>query len=83
MGYNEVSNAYGLYDPSTDKVIERRDAIFDEVLTSGPPSCFHLTEDSPRDDFQHVLVNFSPSHYDVDPSNPMRISSRTHSIIIG
>lgn len=35
MGYNENPNAYHLYDPSTNKVIERRDVAFENVLSHG------------------------------------------------
>ena len=56
VGYNEVSKAYYLYYPSTHKVIEHRDAIFDEVPTHVLLASFWfiLTDDSLIDDSQHV-----------------------------
>jgi hypothetical protein len=35
VGYKETSKVYCLYDPSTKKVIEQRDLVFDEVLSHG------------------------------------------------
>jgi hypothetical protein len=41
VGYSEISKAYCLYDPSTHKVIECRDVVFDEILTHDPLGYFH------------------------------------------
>ena len=59
------------------KVIEHRDAIFDEVATHDLLGSFPLllTDYSPRDDSQHVSIDLSPSHSNVGPLNPMIVPS--------
>lgn len=64
VGYNKVSKAYSLYDPSTHKVIEHRDVILDEVPTHYPLGSFPLSiTNDPIDDSQCDSMALSPSHY--------------------
>ena len=54
------------YDPSTNKVIDVRDVIIDEVPIHNPPGSFPLlTNDSYINNSQHDSVDFSL--YDATP----------------
>jgi hypothetical protein len=77
VGYNETSKAYCLYDPSTNKVIERRDVVFEEVLSHGPPRSYPtlIVEDSPPT----ISVDLSLSRPDDPPL--LGASSNTSSIV--
>lgn len=78
-GYTKIDRACHPYDPSTHKVNERRDVVFDEVITHGPLRSFPLLF---IDNLQMISVDLSPRHFD-DDSYPMCVSSSTLSTVIG
>jgi hypothetical protein len=68
VGYNETSKEYHLYDPSTNKLIERRD-VFERVLSHGSLGYHPI-----------FIVEYSPPNILVDlcllrPHDPLLFSA--------
>jgi len=75
VGCSEISKANCLYDPSTHKVIECRDVVFDGILTHCLLGYFPL-----RFTLQMVSMDLSSPHFD-DDSSSTSVSSSTLSIV--